>query len=920
MNAHDTLILCATARLARALQLDHGKALFAAGQTQWALLNTATVNQWLAGLLESAMLQGDLQIGQMPPNVLSQAQERMLWESVITDALAAESSAALFDTRGLSGAAQEANQLLLEWRLPLPDAGHSEETRQFLAWRREFTIRCQRDGWIESVRYFDWQLDQLEHGLGQLPGKVTFAGFDRITPQIQRLQDILRQRGVNVSRHVTGMENEGQCCRVILNDQDAECRAAVAWAQEILEQQPDARVAIVVPELARLRGTLARLLDDVLHPAWVRPAMVEAARSYDFSLGLPVSREPVIETALSLLQFFSQCRPQDKVEQEAFSRLLSQPYWSHAVTEADARAQLDARMREHLPLSMKLSRLQRFVRREMESTSLPLSLAGLQAHITAVLEVLRESVKKELLPSAWVDVITRALDALDWPGRQRSLSSFEYQAIQAFGKVLESLAALDVLQRPMSLGSVLSRLRELCREQIYQPEAEGEVRLQVMGMLESSSKPLDGLWVMGMNDHVWPPAPRPNPLLPAAMQREHGLPNADSAVQMVFAQVIHQRLLYSAQQIIFSSALREGERELRMSPVIQAIPLRDGQVNLAQSLAQRLAQQYARRMEWLDDHQAPAVGEGEHVSGGTGLLKAQAICPAWAYFQYRLHARALRVPVNGLDAAERGTLVHLVLEHFWRGRSLQDLQVMDEVQLEQALAAAVELALAQYMETCDTVLSEAFILLESQRLQKLLRGWLVLEQTREQPFSVLASEQRQKILIEGVEITLVIDRIDALPDGSRIVMDYKTGRKPDTRNWAQQRITEPQLPVYAAFVLSTTDPGTESGEITAIAFAMVKLGEYGFAGLSSTDVLPDMTTLDDKKAREIFPEAEFPDWHSVLQHWRSSITAIVHELKRGEAAVQLQEEKDLMYCEVKPLLRLPERRLQFEHRQQGEAE
>jgi len=175
-----------------------------------------------------------------------------------------------------------------------------------------------------------------------------------------------------------------------------------------------------------------------------------------------------------------------------------------------------------------------------------------------------------------------------------------------------------------------------------------------------------------------------------------------------------------------------------------------------------------------------------------------------------------------------------------------------------------------------------------------------------------------------VEITLIIDRIDQLEDGSRIVIDYKTGRKPDTRNWAQSRITEPQLPVYAAFVLSSPDPadtaGSQGAEISAIAFAMVKLEEHGFAGLANGNVLPAMPVLDDKKTREVFSEEMFPDWHSVLAHWRSSITAVVDELKRGEAAVLVQDENELAYCEVLPLLRLPERRLQFERMQQGGAQ
>ncbi|WP_234406320.1 hypothetical protein [Methylobacillus glycogenes] len=76
------------------------------------------------------------------------------------------------------------------------------------------------------------------------------------------------------------------------------------------------------------------------------------------------------------------------------------------------------------------------------------------------------------LPSLWGAALQATLTAVNWPG-QRSLSSFEYQAIQALDKVFQALAALDALEKNMSLAEILSRLQELCREQIYQPEAEG---------------------------------------------------------------------------------------------------------------------------------------------------------------------------------------------------------------------------------------------------------------------------------------------------------------------------------------------------------------------------------------------------------------------------------------------------------------
>ena len=158
--------------------------------------------------------------------------------------------------------------------------------------------------------------------------------------------------------------------------------------------------------------------------------------------------------------------------------------------------------------------------------------------------------------------------------------------------------------------------------------------------------------------------------------------------------------------------------------------------------------------------------------------------------------------------------------------------------------------------------------------------------------------------IEGIAVELSLDRVDALPDGRLVVLDYKTGSDVSHNSWARARITEPQLPLYAALVLS--------GErVAAVCFAKVRTDEQKFIGISDgPDTLPGVKGLED--ARKLFAEQDFPDWQSVLDHWQHSIAAIAREIRAGEAAVRFDNENDLAWCEVKPLLRLPERKLQLE--------
>ena len=91
-------------------------------------------------------------------------------------------------------------------------------------------------------------------------------------------------------------------------------------------------------------------------------------------------------------------------------------------------------------------------------------------------------------------------------------------------------------------------------------------------------------------------------------------------------------------------------------------------------------------------------------------------------------------------------------------------------------------------------------------------------------------------------------------------------------------------------------------------FAKVLLDKPAFAGVADEkDILPGVQGIGDDK-QKIFDPAEFPDWIAVITHWRERLHAVAGEVKAGMAGVCFADEKDLQYCEVLPLLRLPERR------------
>ncbi|MFQ6333645.1 PD-(D/E)XK nuclease family protein [Methylophilus sp. 3sh_L] len=893
-------ILCASARLAQGIRQWLSSSYQQQGLSQWQAPQVFPLQDWLHQLTEQAILCGRIAVADAPAGMLSSTQEALLWEQAIQHCLRQHDHLDLLNTNGLASAAMEANRYLIEWNISLDMDTASEETRQFMQWRQQFQVLCKQSGYLEGVRYQAWQLSQLQQGLLQLPARIALAGFDRINPHLQRLIDTLQAAGVTVEPFEHRVSAQ-QVQRMAFAESLDEMRAAVYWAKQILSSHAQARLAIVVPDLEAVRDTLANLLDDTFHPEALHPAHAEMPRCYEFSLGTPLTRWPLVTTALSLLRLAFQHTP---LAQTELSALLADVYWSQALFEADARAALDAEMRRQLPLQLKTSTFARFITRKQQD-EYAIHSPALVEDLNTLLTTARQLPAKQL-PSAWANSLTALLTATHWPG-ERTLSSHEYQCQQAFYKVMAQLGALDAWLGPIPATTAIQRLTQLCQAQIFQPQTVRQPNLTVMGMLEASAKPLDGVWVMGMNDHVWPPLSRTNALIPAELQRQAGTPNASSEVQIAFASQIHQRLLGTAHQVIFSYAQKEGDRLLRISPLIQDITEAAASAGVA-TLAETLATSQPEHWQWLDDHQAPPVQEGEHVSGGTGLLRAQAICPAWAFYQYRLKARKLETPHNGLDVMQRGDLIHRVMAAFWQ-QPREDWQSCTEEALKSQLDALAAQVMAEFNAEFSQPFTEIFCQLEAERLSKLALTWLLqVERERMQPFTVSLVEKTFKPLIEGIQVKLVIDRVDTLADGRLVVIDYKTGSMPDTKNWASDKITEPQLPIYAAFIL-------QDAEIAAVCFGKLRLTDAGFAGVAAEeDIVPGVKAFNHEK-NKLFDPADFPDWPSILQHWHTQITLTAQSLKAGEAAVLFEAEQDLDYCDVLPLLRLPERQLQFEHLQ-----
>ncbi len=886
-HAQQTIIICATARLSRASQR-HQQKQFAQSNKQWRTPRNLTLPQFLADFMQQALLAGEISAEKMPLFSLSGVTEKMLWQQVIKNALAKHELAALFDVASLADSAIEANQLLLEWQVSeetLNSYFQSTETRQFLRWQHDFQQLCAQHKTLGSPRLLAFQIACIEKTTLPLPTKMELLGFDRVTPLEQHLIDVLTTKGVEVSFTQTS-QTTTNAQQMVFENLDAECRAAVAWTKQTLSQNPQANLAIITPVLGNIRAKLADLLDDTFHTETLHPSQYEAPRVYDFSLGLPLSEYALISNALNLMRLGSNMQA---AVQADMSAVLLNVYWGN-LHELDARSLLDAQMRKQLPRSISLNQLKKLAEKQN-------NVDGFLAHLN-YLQTTQKDWQKKQKPSVWVAQFSEFLTSLNW-ANTRNLSSHEYQAQQSWLEALQTFSALDNLLGAISATDAVNKFAQMCNTKMFQPETIGEPRIQILGMLESSANSLDGAWILGMNDQHWPSPARPNPLLPIKLQRDFGMPNADTDIQAAFAQKVHDRIIFGAKNCVFSWSRKDADRELRPSPLLADMPTGDA-ITPIFTLAEILAQ--PATMELLDDHVAPPILPDEKLRGGSKLFETQAICPAWTFYQYRLGAIALQNPSDGLDSMERGNLLHAVLQHFWLAcKDSKTLKSYSKNQLNDALKASIHGGCSH--ENLSEFVPKQIIEIEKQRLQTLLETWLTLEKQRAD-FTVEKCEADFLLAIEGLEVKLRIDRIDALEDGGLVVIDYKTGSAvPNHTNWADERITAPQLPLYVSLAL-------KNQQVVAACFAKVNIVECKFSGLAQHAILPEVKPLENLASNSKFKA--FDSWQSLIAHWQTSLTNIALEIKTGAAGVVFEKEADLLYCEVKPLLRLPERELQFE--------
>jgi ATP-dependent helicase/nuclease subunit B len=782
--------------------------------------------------------------------------------------------------RRLAALAVEAHQLICDYAPrflgPRTRLAWQGDAEVFSAWLEEFEAICKSDGLISPAR-LPLELVRLLEAEGKPRPPILLAGFDRVLPT---QQTVFTTWNVENALHRALPGSQAPVIHFYETpDQADELAACAAWSMRWIAANPRGRLVIIARNVAQRRGEYERAFRRIARADGKLPL---GESLFEFSLGVPLGQLGLARSALHLLRWLTSPLAEHEIDW-----LFSSGYSAAGVEESRA---LTAFMR-----AIRRKGWQRIrwtlteLMRQRPGAELP---AAWTARMTQAQQRLLEFARSPQTASAWAELVPRLLELTGWPG-SRPLRSAEFQALTRWDLTVDECATLGFDGRRMDWQEFLSALDHATKEVVFAAESH-DAPILISGPAESAGLTADAIWFLGADEDNWPARGATHPFLPISVQREAGMPHASPRSDWDLAEAVTRRLLGSAPEVHFSYARQADAVDLRPSPLV---------VHLAGS-PRALPRKFRPdpppapiTIPFPDQSRIPfPAGD---APGGAGTLTLQSQCAFRAFATARLAGEKWELAEAGLNAAERGLLLHEVLHSIWAGPP-------GGIRTHRQLAEVADLGSFVSMHVHDVLtgkmpararesMPRRYRELEEERLIRVVTEWLRFEQTRI-PFDVRETELSASVTIAGLNLLLRLDRVDRLVDGSQLVLDYKSGNV-SPKMWELPRPEDVQLPLYAAYALHP-----ETGAVGGLAFARIRANQSCLAG-RMRDACATLTT--DLGSRSDLVKK--PLTQNDIEAWRGEIERLAREFLAGNAAVDPRSYPETCQrCGLQALCRIQE--------------
>lgn len=778
------------------------------------------------------------------PALLTARQSRALWQRVIADSPEADK---LLATTSLARAAEDAWRRVAAYRIDLDEISEPlrfPDFEAFVRWTRDYRERLADAGWIDLAS-LDVRLaarsDRIRSS-AEPSVSVDLVDFEP-APSERAVLDALRSAGSRVRAYALRPER-GRALVVRCADPIEELEAAADWAVDALRKRPDARFAIVLPDLEERGAEAVRALESRLGGTAGAPAPYLAVPRGRADAG------PLVGAALNALELLS---PEAGFAE--LSRWLRSPFWHRTPEERAQAASFDAQWRETPAAQLPFLVAYRHAGlRDRMRAATPAAAARLDAALRTL-----EPLEAARLPSRWAALWARALDALGGLGQPPPGTSAAAE-LERLERALLELATLSPIVGEIGVARALVELERSLDDRALGPLPISGIH--VLAELHDVGPGYAGVWVTGSVDTRLPAPVRVNPFLPLRVQRERGIPWSSPEDALRRSRELVARVLARTPIVVFSWPARIRDETTTPSPLIAGFERAAGVPRKAIGSGARCVDRAGAGagIERIED--SPPAMAGRRLAGGAAALSAHAVCPIRAFCEYRLGARPLASPPRGLPPGLQGRALHGALERFFGEHdSHAALAAAGAAAIDAAIRRAARRAVDDVLGPTAgalTVLAD----LEAERIAKLLTRLVACERARA-PFRVDALERETSLEIRGKRLELRIDRIDVLEDGTIAILDYKSSLGARPGDWLGDRPRDVQLPLYATSLAEP--PG-------AVVLVVLRADRVGYAGVWTPDAFPG-------RPARLAPISD------LVEAWRAALDRLVEEYAAGDVRI-----------------------------------
>tara|TARA_B110000483_G_scaffold70401_3_gene87932 strand:- start:27796 stop:30450 length:2655 start_codon:yes stop_codon:yes gene_type:complete len=803
-------------------------------------------------------------LAESPLSMANYQQMLQLWEQVI------EQDTRDFPDLQASVLAPQAHRAwlhMLRWQVDQGELGELEEYNDLKlgSWCKSFEERLKTLGLSQSdlvltqlLASEDAQNEALLYissgdSLAPLQQYYFEAAFKQVQHEIWRDQDSVAKNSSSQAQFA---------------NQELELQAAANWAKSIaLANNNGSKIAIICTD-SSVETSAVRRLSSYLSSTF--------SPTTELRICFPrrASDSGILDSALRLLEL-----NRERLTRADCRALIRSPFWGNYPTDIEQRSLWETKL-----CSLEQKYLQpRDLLNTARTTATNLGLDRQDTLVQCLAEAQKHAAENDSEQSLqyWAEQFSQQLSALGWPG-QRPMGPAQSNLVELWNDLLTELVSLGAIMEKISCSGALRLLRRLVQAASIRADKPA-VGINMLNTIESAVG-YAHIWLLGADSDHWPSMVRPDPLIPIQLQIQYLMPRCRPEQERDFCLNLFEQLRGNCRQLVFSIAQNDTDSIVEFSPLLTSYPELNPESYASElSSTDNKIEDTGHQWHWIDCSSGPALEITDEITkGGSSLFNLMAASPFNAFVTLRLNAKPLPEAYLGIGPHHRGNILHGCLDQIWA--NLENSETLANTS-EQELSSLVDKITTEELlawQSKNFNLDLSYFEQLKHSFCAVLVQWLNFERSRT-AFAVEAREQELHARVGDLNLRLRIDRIDQLEEGSKLLIDYKSGASASDRDLLSSPPTAAQLPLYA---ISLNTP------LAGLAFAIVVSGNTLLKGISSDSGIRSLKPIE--------------DWTAQMDQWKQDLTALALAYGSGDSRVFETQSNFARRDELVGLHRMPE--------------